>query len=166
MYFASLTLDSLHLTPRRQLRERVAEQEARFTRLLEDMDKNKATQADWISQTVRTLSAKRDDAQLVFRDQIAKLIEEHQLESGHTLSPQPAREIKKDSRKGFAELPIQVTLEGKLAAITAFVEDVQNLPYYVSVEKFVLNASAAEQGLAATRRSQPLMCSARTHRLK
>ena len=154
IYFAYLTLDSLHLTPRRQLRERVTQEEARFERLLEDMGKSKATQADWTLQTQRTLSTKRDDAQLVFRDQIAKLIEKHQLESGHTLTPQQQREIKKDSRKGFVELPIQVNLEGKLAAITAFIEDIQKLPYYVSVEKLVLNASAAEQGLAGSAASR------------
>lgn len=150
IYFAYLTLDSLHLTPRRVLRDEVDKEERRRGALLADMDKARVTNAEWAKQTQRTLSAKRDEAQLVFRDQIAKLVEKHQLEAGHTLSPQQPREIKKDSRKGFVELPLLVTLEGKLANISAFVEDVQSLPYYVSVEKLVFNASAAEQGLSGT----------------
>jgi Tfp pilus assembly protein PilO len=148
VYFGYMTLDTLYITPRRELAGKVVDEEKRLQNLLDEMDKTKATNADWARQTQRTLSLKRDEAQLVFRDQIAKLLEKHQLQFGHSLSPQQPREIKKDSRKGFVELPLQMSLEGKLANLTAFLEDVQKLPYYVSVDKLVLNASAADQGLA------------------
>lgn len=150
VYFGYMTLDSLYITPRRELADKVAAEENRLRTLLDEMDKTKATNADWTRQTQRTLSLKRDEAQLVFRDQIAKLLEKHQLHFGHSLSPQQPREIKKDSRKGFVELPLQMSIEGKLANLTAFLEDVQKLPYYVSVDKLVLNASAADQGLTGS----------------
>ncbi len=150
LYFAVTLVDTLYLSPRRTLVQDVEKERARFDNLMAEMDKGKAIKRDWDSQTGRTLAIAggRDAAHKQFRDEIARLLKTHHLSEGHTLTPQQAREIKKDSKKGFIELPVAITSEGSLLHITEFLEAVQSLPYYVSVDKVVLNPNAAEQNLS------------------
>lgn len=150
LYFAVTLVDTLYLSPRRSLVQDLEKEKARFDSLLAEMDKGKAIKKDWDTQTGRTLAIAggRDAAHKQFRDEIAGLLKTHHLSEGHTLTPQQAREIKKDSKKGFIELPVAITSEGSLAHITEFLKAVQELPYYVSVDKLVLNPNSAEQNLS------------------
>lgn len=150
LYFGVTLIDAVYLGPRRTLVQDVEKEKNRSDSLTAELKKGEAVKADWQTQTSRTLAMAggRDAAHKQFRDEIARLLKDHHLSEGHTLSPQQASESKKDSRKGFVELPVTITTEGSLPHITEFLEAVQNLPYYVNVDKVVLSPNAAEQNLS------------------
>lgn len=152
LYFAVTLVETLYLAPRRTLVQDVEKERLRYDGLMAEIDKGKVLKSDWQTQTSRTLAlaGNRDAAHKQFRDEIASLLKTHGLSAGHTLTPQQPSEIKKDSRKGFIELPLAITIEGSLKHIIDFLAAVQKLPYYVSVDKVVLNPNAAEQNLSGS----------------
>ncbi|MBI5865773.1 MAG: type 4a pilus biogenesis protein PilO [Planctomycetes bacterium] len=139
VYFGYTAIEAVYIDPRAALIAGIEKQEERQSKLLDEIDQTRKTALNWTTQTGRTLSAKRDEAHFKFRDQIVKLLKEHHLAAGHTLNQNQPTEIKKDSRKGMVELPINVTTDGTLENLSAFLEAVQALPYYVSVDSLVLN---------------------------
>lgn len=147
-------IQSSYVEPRRELVDRLA---AERSRLEEFQLTQQLTEAyigkNWPIQTARTFDQNPQKAHDKFREEVARLIDNCGLREGHKLTQlQPKSESKKDSpRAGFIELPLSVSVEGRLEQLVDLVRGVHAMPCFARVNSIIMTP----QNVATTTR-QPI----------
>ncbi len=120
------------------------------------IDRENATRQRWSDETQCTLGQDSDKALRVFREDVARLLKDNDLDTDLRISPRKPVVERRGVRKGFTELTLGVEVRGSLEQAVRFLRDFYERPYLVRVDSLSLNAgtSVASATKAATRGSE------------
>ncbi|WP_320046858.1 GspMb/PilO family protein [uncultured Ilyobacter sp.] len=115
---------------------------------------------EWRERTRATLGTDVTAAHAAFREDVALLLDRNKLTQGRRIAQRKESREKKGPREDFVELPLAVNVEGTLADLDNFLEDLAQRPYFVRVDKLELRAehrkaSGGRRGRDASADTEP-----------
>lgn len=108
-------------------------------------------QKNWLDRTRRTLGTDPADVQTKFRTDVQTLLTKHGLTKDLTINSITPKTNKKT---GITEIPLSITVKGKLDDLTSFLRDFYQRPYLVKIEKFTLDGGETQQKSRSSSRSR------------
>lgn len=108
-------------------------------------------QKNWLDRTRRTLGTKPADVQTAFRTDVQSLLTEHGLTedlSINSITP------KTNKKTGITEIPLSITVKGKLDDLTSFLRDFYQRPYLAKIEKITIDGGETQPKSRSSSRSR------------
>lgn len=133
------------IEPRRNLQERIADENKLRDELEVRLNGAEAIIAGWQGWTKQTLDTDPFVAHQAFREDVDLLLDRNKLTQDLTTNKGAVYSDRKGPQEGFAVLPLTVKVKGELDNLVNFLKDLYQRPYPVRVEKLNLRAELARR---------------------